>query len=137
MRPRDINLEIGCGLAGESNYYGFQEGCYNTFDQRIADDVVAKKISRLQSVTAIKKMPLSVILNTYLQHNRSIDLLSIDCEILLTNDWIKYRSAYICTESHTTDASRPMNPQTIFESHGYSLIAQTEFSSIYHSARRI
>jgi len=136
IRPRDINLEIAVGKEGVSEFYQFEEGAYNTFDKKIAENMTLNRISPLVKVHQLKKIPLDLILEKYLPAGKTIDLLTVDAEgldveILETNNWKKFRPHYICAECHTTDESRPMNPRNILEQNGYSLIAQTQFSSIY------
>ena len=137
LRPRDINLEIALGHAGESVYHIFEEGCYNTFDTEVAKHLVENNISPLISKKTLKKNRLDEILEKHLSSN-AIDLLSIDAEgvdveILETNNWSKFRPKYICAEAHTTDPNRPMNPCRILEDNGYHVIARTGFSVICKS----
>jgi len=136
LRPDDINLEIAVGESGVSEFYQFEEGAYNTFDFKIAQKMILEKVSPLLKIHKIKKFPLKEILDKHVPTNKAIDLLTIDAEgldveILSTNNWDKYRPLYVCAENHTTDPSRPMNPEKILDENGYCLVAQTEFSSIY------
>jgi FkbM family methyltransferase len=135
MRPEDINLEIAVGENGISEFYIFEEGCYNTFDAEIAEVIIKEKISPLQEKVQLPKYRLDEILEKYTS-SKKIDFLSIDAEgldveILSTNNWKKFRPIYVCAENHTTDPTRPMNPGKILHENGYNLVAQTEFSSIY------
>ncbi len=136
IRPRDINLELAVGAEGVENFYQFLEGAYNTFDAQIASEIIKKEISPLISKHEIKKTPLKNILQLHLRVDQEIDILSIDAEgldveILETNDWEKYRPRFVCAECHTTDPSRPMNPGSFLRDQGYTIVASTEFSSIY------
>jgi hypothetical protein len=135
VRPRDINLEIAVGKSGTEYYYIFEEGCYNTFDKDIAENLIEKKISRCTQRIAIPKIPLAEILRKH-AGERKIELMSIDAEgldveILETNDWRQFRPSYICVEFNRADVSRPMNPGELLQNQNYELVAQTEFSSIY------
>jgi hypothetical protein len=136
IRPRDINLELAVGAEGVANFYQFLEGAYNTFDSKIASEIIKKEISPLISKHEIKKTPLKNILQQHLPLHQQIDILSIDAEgldveILETNDWEKYRPRFVCAECHSTDPSRPMNPGSLLIEQGYQHVASTEFSSIY------
>lgn len=136
LRPRDINIEKAVGKRGISKFFMFEESCYNTFDEKIAETIQIKKISNLISKIDIQKIPLIDLFKDHVFC--SIDFLTIDAEgldieILETNDWEKFRPLYICIEKHTTDADRTMNPDNFLNSNGYKCVAQTEFSSIFKS----
>jgi FkbM family methyltransferase len=139
IRPNDTNLEVAIGSEGISHYYQFKEGAYNTFDEDIASDLIKKQISPLLAKHEIRKIPLKDILLQHLPPGKKIDLLSIDAEgldleILESNDWSRFRPRYVCAECHTTDPSRAINPGSLLKDQGYSLIASTEFSSIYKNS---
>lgn len=134
-RPLDVNLELAVGQAGKSEFFVFQETCFNTMDGVLAAKLMDGKISELKGRRIITKVPLAEILEKYAE-GKAIDFLSVDAEgldeeILASNDWNRFRPHYIIAERHADDPSRPMDPRGILAASGYALVAQTEFSGVY------
>lgn len=134
-RPRDINLEVAVGKPGTSTLFIFEETCFNTMDDVLAAKLIEDKISPLKEKRTMTKVPLAEILATHC-HGASIDFLSVDAEgldeeVLASNDWDRFRPCYVAAERHANDPSRPMDPRSILQCSGYSIVAQTEFSEIY------
>jgi hypothetical protein len=135
-RPQDTNLELAVGKAGTTEFFVFEETCFNTMDSVLAEKLVEEKVSDLKGRRTITKVPLAEILEKY-AGDKAIDFLSVDAEgldeeILASNDWNRFRPHYIIAERHANDPSRPMDPSGILDASGYSLVAQTEFSGVYY-----
>jgi FkbM family methyltransferase len=92
MRKRDINLEVAiANEEKEMSYYLFEPSFYNTFEKRLAEEYKDKLIGK----KIIKTTKLSKILDQNIDSNE-IDFITIDAEgydydILLSNNWEKYR----------------------------------------------
>lgn len=105
LRARDVNVECGVGRdEGFLEYYEFNEPALNGFSKKLSDmrheensdyKIVGKK--------RIKVLPLSAILDKYLQKGQVVDFISVDVEgfdfeVLQSNDWDKYRPELILCE---------------------------------------
>lgn len=105
-RPRDINLNIGCGEeAGKLSYYSFEEPAYNTLNEDVAKRLLNDHTTRLKEKINVDILPLSIIFAKHLGKNE-IDFLDLDVEsyeihVLKGNDWNKYRPKIIVMESWT------------------------------------
>jgi FkbM family methyltransferase len=129
LRQRDINLELGISdSTGELSYYSFEEPALNTFDPKVA----ASRDSRLISKDRIQVLRLSDVLDRHLPPNQKIDFLTIDVEgldlqVLRSNDWSRYRPAYVLAESlGMRDVYQVINSDlhSYMRSQGYSLYAK-------------
>ena len=104
-RPLDINLEVPVSNSSETlPFYIFSEPALNTFSKETADNTDGKSGVRLEKVINIPTQTLAQILDTYLPKDQVIDFLSIDVEgfdyqILLSNNWHKYRPKIVLVES--------------------------------------
>ena len=97
VRDRDINVNCGIGYEEKTmKYYKFEDASFNTFDEgefaglRVPKEVIDVPVLRLETV-----------LDQY-QVNK-IDFLDIDVEglemqVLQSNNWEKYKPAYILIE---------------------------------------
>jgi len=128
-RPKDINICIGVGLSeGTASFTTFEDGAVNTFDSTMAE-------SRDQTVsgTEIKQIAvrrLADILNQYLPENTAIHYMNVDCEgldhdVILSNDWQKYRPEILSVEIHGMNLGAPLkNPTVAFlKEQGYVMKA--------------
>ena len=105
LRPRDINLEFGIGNSnGKLDYYIFNETALNGFSKELSQERNNKNSSyQINEIIKVEILPLSVILDRQLPENQIIDFMSIDVEgldyeVLISNDWSKYRPKYVLTE---------------------------------------
>lgn len=134
LRPGDINLEIGIGLiAGELEYFIFNEGALNTFDPALAaqrDGVGSYHIVERRKMPV---KPLAEVLQAHVPSAQKIDLLTIDVEgldleVLKSNDWEKFRPRIILAEDTAATSMRQAldSPLTQYlSSQGYELFAKT------------
>lgn len=103
-RPEDINLEIAIGEKEiELNYFNFKEKALNTFSEELANQY-QNEDWELENIIKVKTYPLDKILNQYLPINTTIDFISIDVEgldlqVLISNNWLKYRPLIVLVES--------------------------------------
>lgn len=107
-RKRDINLNIGIGQTNSNiTFYKFMPNTLSTFSKKEADKYQSQGYI-LSTKKIIKTKKLTDVLRQYLK-GRKIDFMSIDTEgydmqVLLSNNWFKYRPTIICIETaeHTT-----------------------------------
>lgn len=105
MRPRDINLEFAVGSKEiELDYYVFNETALNGFSSELSHKRQSDESNyKVVEVMKIKMKPLSKILEEYLPSGQVIDFLSIDVEgldldVLVSNDWQRYRPKLVLVE---------------------------------------
>ena len=105
IRPRDINLECGIGtFNGKLDYYIFNEPALNGFSKELSQERNNGNSSyKINEIVKVEILPLSVILDRQLPEKQIIDFMSIDVEgldyeVLISNDWTKYRPKYVLTE---------------------------------------
>ena len=131
-RPRDINVETAISDDNEQvTYYTFDEQAYNTFSSELAERC-ERDGQRQTGEKKILTEKLSDVLAKYLPINQRIDFMSIDVEgydlkVLKSNDWVKYRPAFIMVEEKGFDAEKP-NESKIFgflKERGYRLVIAT------------
>lgn len=141
-RPNDINLEIGISAEDSKlTYYIFNERALNTFSEREASIKAQIDPSKyfIVSKQVISTYPLSTILDRHLKSSVHIDLMSIDVEgldleVLISNDWLKYRPKLILVEELRTNIEVLSNNSEIYKflrSHHYSLYYRTYNTSFY------
>lgn len=107
-RPRDINVECGVAAsAGKLPYHRFNEPALNTFDEREAHLKNQPPYFLVEKVdVAVRR--LDDLLNEHLPAGQAIDFLTIDVEgkdreVLMSNDWARYRPRFILAETLRTD----------------------------------
>ncbi len=108
-RPRDINLEVGVSNSNEELTYYFigESSSMNSFSKEFL-----AKIGMIGCVKREIKVPvytLTGILDKYLPEGTDIDFLSVDVEgfdynVLVSNDWTKYRPKLIVVEDFYDDS---------------------------------
>jgi hypothetical protein len=140
-RPTDINLSMAIGsTAREQEFTVFQDGAVNTFDpelaarQRRSFEVAGSYMTRL--------CPLRDVLSAHISGDRNIDYMNIDCEgldheILLSNDWTKFRPEIISIEIHNLDLQNPTSDKTVsfLISQGYRMSAHYLVTTFFERMR--
>lgn len=137
-RPCDINIEAAIA-SKESflNFYIFENPLLNSFDE----ELVHARIQNGRVVIAEKRIlprTLEEVLTEYLPAGQNIDFLSVDVEgfeldVLMSNNWQKFRPDYILVECRNLDISRAYENEThcFLLSQGYRLYAKTVLTLIY------
>lgn len=137
-RPKDINLNQGVYTQeSKLNYYRFVDGLYNTFDEKLKDELVAKGISNV-GMDTIRVTTLANVIEENCS-NRHIDFLNVDVEnldleVLKSNDWTKYVPSVVCVEDHEYDALKGNGDSKIsafLKEKGYILDSKCRFSLIF------
>jgi FkbM family methyltransferase len=105
VRPRDTNLEFGVAeQKAKLDFYIFNEPALNGFSRNLSHERHAAESSYLiKNVIKVDVFPLYEILDQYLPSSQSIDFMSVDVEgldfqVLKSNDWSRYRPAYVLAE---------------------------------------
>jgi len=140
MRPRDVNVSIGIGENAEkSTFYIFNEPAFNTFDAKVAENVVNNSSYKIIDERIVEVMPLSQILDIYMSKEQRIDFLSVDVEgkdlnVLKSNDWSRYIPLCVLVECHggfdrkegfSYDEVLNSEITQFLKSKGYSVFAKT------------
>jgi len=137
-RPRDINLEIGISENPSNiSFYIFEESAYNTFSKNLADERIMQNIPLKERLT-VHTNTLASILDQYLPMGKKIDFMNIDVEgldleVLISNNWDKYKPKYILIEMHNIDIEK-INQSTLYQflkSKGYQLVSIAYITLIF------
>jgi len=143
FRRKDVNLNIGISdKSGKMLFYCFNEPALNGFSKEVSEE--RNKSSdkyKIINEIEVEVHPLSYVLDKYLPENKQIDFFSIDVEgldlqVLQSNNWEKYRPAYILVEdsiNFTTLENSEVN--SYLEKQGYHLIAKT-MRTLFYSLQR-
>lgn len=139
IRPKDINLEIAVGNRSEClKYYMFDEPALNGFSKEISEERDRDFHFNILKTVDINLERLEVILDNFLPENTEIHFLSIDVEgldyeVLLSNNFNKYRPKMILVETSVISEGLAFDSEiNIFlNENGYSLVAKTFRTSFY------
>jgi len=138
-RPQDVNLEMGVSATRQHlTYHIFNEPALNTFSQDKVNEYTSDPKYQVINEKKIETWPLADILDHYLPPGRSIDFLTIDAEgldmdVLRSNNWRKYRPAYILVESNPFLLSNMQNSELgqFMQQAGYTIFAKTYYTYIF------
>lgn len=138
-RPGDINVLAGVGKeAGVCDAFIFEAGALSTLDVEAASNPMYESIGRER--VQVEIMPLRQLLSKYLPADQHIDFLNIDAEgldyeILLSNDWERYRPDVLAIEAPALDLINASSDRTFqfLNSIDYRLVSHTVITSIYRS----
>ena len=103
IRPKDINIECGVGLKNDQQtFYQFNETALNTFSKK---EALSKNKDGYKIIKSnfLQVESLENLLDKYMPRNTKIDFLNIDVEgkdeeVLISNNWEKYKPNYILVE---------------------------------------
>ena len=141
IRPHDLNIE--CGISsrqGKLMYYKFEEPLLNTFSENLMLEYISKGNIMVDS-QQINTFTLSSILNEQLPVGMKIDLLTVDVEgldieVLMSNDWAKFRPQYIIVEDLGSYSLKDLMDSDVYNflaSKDYEAISKLHNSVIFHS----
>lgn len=142
-RPGDINVVAGVGKTEcDEIFYLFNEPALNTFDYALAQERLRGSSDyEIVERRRIHIQPLSDLLDKWLPPDQHVDFLSVDVEgrdydVLLSNDWERYRPDYVLVEM---DSVRKMadvekcNATIFLKTNGYRAVAKTLLTIIYEN----
>ena len=103
IRPKDINIECGVGLKNDQQtFYQFNETALNTFSKK---EALSKNKDGYKIIKSnfLQVESLENLLDKYMPRNTKIDFLNIDVEgkdeeVLISNNWEKYKPNYLLIE---------------------------------------
>jgi FkbM family methyltransferase len=138
-RPRDINLCVGVSDApGRMIFHRFNEPALNTFDPALAAERVRSTSYRLIETIEVPVRRLDDILAERLSPGQAIDMLSIDVEgldaqVLMSNDWSKFRPRFLLIEALRVsfDDLLKQTSYRLAMAAGYGLVAKTANTLIF------
>lgn len=143
FRKRDINIE--CGIGSEQrqlDYYIFNEPALNGFSKNLSESRSKNSTNyRVQAVKKINIERLDITLDKYLPDSiKKIDFLSIDVEgldydVLISNNWEKYRPNFVIVEILESELIDIMKSK-IYEfmlANNYTFFAKTVNSVFFKS----
>jgi len=139
FRKRDINLNIGIGPEKTKlKFYCFNEPALNSFSEEVSKRIDAESGKyKIIKELDIDVLPLSDVLDQYLPANTTIDFLSIDVEgldyqVLLSNNWDKYKPGVILVEENVNVDDLNHSPIYKFlKERGYTFFAKTLRTCVY------
>lgn len=138
LRSKDTNLEVGVGPEKDTlTFYCFDEPALNTFSEETALERDQNTRYKIIKKVEVPVMKLAEILETYLSAPK-IDLLSIDVEgldhqVLMSNNWDKYRPVFILVEDNDfmlTALDRSVTYQFLVNK-GYELSGKTKRTLVF------
>jgi len=133
IRPHDINVEVPINSEGKIlKYYMFNEPALNGFLEEIAKSKNGLRDYKIIKEIDLHTKTLKEVLDSNLLVNQHIDFMTIDVEgldydVLISNDWGKYRPSIILIEDSEFDLSS-MERSKIYNylmGKDYDLIAKT------------
>ncbi|MBE9109122.1 FkbM family methyltransferase [Nodosilinea sp. LEGE 07298] len=140
IRPEDINIEAAISSSSECiTYFMFDEPALNGFSKEVSLKRNFSSRNNIVGEKLIKTKKLSEILDEYLPTGQTIDFLSIDVEgldyqVLLSNDWSKYRPRIILIEELSVNLDSMISSsriKSLLEGYGYKLFAKTFNTTFY------
>ena len=139
QRPRDINLEIPIAdKEQELTFYTFNEPAVSGFLEELSLERAKKDGYKILKSEKLKTKKLSRVLDQYLPAGIEISFLSIDVEgfdynVVLSNNWDKYRPGIILIEelSTTVEESGRSEVSKYLKSLGYIMFAKTPNTSFF------
>ncbi len=106
LKPRDINLEacITPSENSETKFFTFEQSAFNTCDSVMAKQAISQGAKLAKKIT-LPTTTITKILDTYLSKETQIDFMSIDIEgldeqILMSNNWNRYKPTILLFEKH-------------------------------------
>lgn len=103
-REGDINLNLGIGKEkGQLEFYNLGIHTLSTFNKIIAVEHCKRFNTEIIETISIKVERLETVLSEYLPQGKHIDFMSIDTEgwdidVLLSNDWNRFRPSIVVIE---------------------------------------
>jgi len=142
IRPRDINVEVAISSEAKIiKYYMFNEPALNGFSKEMSNSRIGLKNHRIIKEIDLQTKTLKEVLDSNLIENQHIDFMTIDVEgleyeVLVSNDWAKYKPSIILIEDlgfdlHSMEKSKVYN---YLIGKGYSLIVKI-FNTLFFSLK--
>lgn len=142
-RKRDMNLNMGIAKEeGMLKYYMFNYPALNTFVESVALEHSRRSDYNIVSTLEVKTNTLVNVLDQYLPAGQDIDFMNIDVEgmdyeVLMSNDWNKYRPKLICIEEREIYEAEKFNDVKIYaflKKIGYKLYCVNGISLLFEDS---
>ena len=142
IRPRDINVEVPISSEDKIlKYYMFNEPALNGFSDELTKSRIGLKNYKIIKEIDLHTKTLKEVLDSNMIENQHIDFMTIDVEgldydVLLSNDWTKYKPSIILIEDVGFDL-RSMESSKVYNyliGKGYSLIVKI-FNTLFFSLK--
>lgn len=133
-RPRDVNIEIPISSQKTKlTYFAFNEPALNSFNKELSESRDGKDGYRIIFKKDIETYTLSEVLSKYMPSDikiidfMSIDVETLDLDVLLSNDWNKYKPGFILIEDLMFDINNPGQSEisSFLGQFGYAFFAKT------------
>jgi len=134
IRAKDINLEIPIASKKQKlTYYAFNEPALNSFSKELSYERNGKDGYRIIFEKEIETFTLSEVLDKHLPKNIkeinffSIDVESLDFDVLQSNNWEKYRPLIVLIEDLKFNINKldTSNIYNYLKERGYDFFAKT------------
>lgn len=142
-RPRDIVVNLGVGIEPSMlTFFRFNEPALNTFDADLARERLKDAAYRIVEEKKIEVDRLDRIFAMHLPAGQTIDFMSVDAEgadlaVLKSNDWGRFRPAYVVAETLNLELAAMSSNETVafMCDAGYRPVAAA-FSSVFFADGR-
>ncbi|MBN2378069.1 MAG: FkbM family methyltransferase [Sedimentisphaerales bacterium] len=138
FRKRDLNLEVPVSNSSqEMTYYIFNETALNTFSKELSEKAVDEGKYVIVDTVKMRPRSLSDLLDEHLEGQKidflDIDVEGLDYEVLLSNNWIKYRPTIVLIEQLATTLDALVNNKVsqFMKEKSYLLYAKTVNTAFY------
>lgn len=139
LRPRDINIE--CPVSDkeeELTYYYFDQPAMNTLSEKTAQLYMRDYNCKLIRKQILHSNTLGTLLDSYMPEDQRIDFMSVDVEgldyqVLVSNNWDRYKPTYILVESLNVrmDDLKDNKIHHLLSGKGYRFVAKSYNTMIY------
>lgn len=133
IRPRDTVVESGVSdVAGELDYYMFNEPALNGFDRRLSSERNGTFAFRIVRQIRVPTRPLREILARHVADGQKIDFMTIDVEgfdaaVVRSNDWNRFRPRWVAieVEGKSLETALACESVSLLRNTGYTPRART------------
>ena len=144
FRPRDINLEMAVSDKSEPVVFNvFNDGAINSLDAHLAEARDGQHDWKIMEKRTLTPRTLASILDEHWEAGRVIDFLDVDVEgfdyeVLVSNDWSKYRPRFVLVEDDPELGLARASESRIhglLAGVGYKLVAATLRTRIFENGK--
>lgn len=137
VRPKDRVIHVGIAARdNRTEFYLFADRSLNTFDKARAQELQSQNPQAIVGKKHVEVRPLAAVLA---EHQigavdfLNIDVEGLDLEVLMSNDWSRWRPKLVLVEDHSLNLMQP-GDSAIFRylcDQGYRLHSKCNYSSVY------
>lgn len=142
-RPRDINVEAAIAKDRRlMTFYIFDESALNSFDETLSRSRIGATF-KMVGERKVHARPLAEVLSQSIPDGQEISFMNVDVEgldleVLESNDWQRFRPAYVLVELPVLSITEALNTETcrFLHQHGYELLAKTVSTAVFRDRLR-